>query len=146
MTPREAADAIFNQAMTAYESGDSATAVRFIPMALTAYRGLSDLDLDARYHMALLSLAADLPEEVIAQADTMMAEVPEHLLALSAAARAYERLGEAARAAEFYRRYLDAYTPAAAASRPEYMDHRSLLPALQDRARLYLENQGGGSS
>ena len=145
MTPREAADEIFNQAMTAYETGDSAAAARFIPMALTAYRGLASLDLDARYHMALLSLAADLPDEAIAQADTMLAEVPEHLLTRSAAARAYERLGDTTRTAELYRRYLDAYTPEAAASRPEYMDHRSLLPALQERAQQYLQNQGGGS-
>ncbi|NIR43248.1 MAG: hypothetical protein GWN99_17875, partial [Gemmatimonadetes bacterium] len=54
LTGRMAADQLFNQAMSAYESGDSILARQFIPTAISAYRSLDELDLDARYHIALL--------------------------------------------------------------------------------------------
>jgi len=50
MSPREAADRLFNRVMTASENGDSAEALRFAPMALQAYNDLGTLDNDARYH------------------------------------------------------------------------------------------------
>jgi tetratricopeptide (TPR) repeat protein len=142
LTARGTADALFNQAMSAHESGDSAGARQFVPMAITAYRDLIDLDLDARYHLALLSLAAGRPEDALAQADTTLAEVPDHLLALSVAARAHAERGETAAAADYYRRFLDAYTPDLAASRPEYIDHGRALPARRDEARRYLQERG----
>jgi tetratricopeptide (TPR) repeat protein len=142
LSARGTADVLFNQAMTAYESGDSAAARQFVPMAITAYRGLSELDPDARYHLALLSLAAGRPEDALAQADTTLAEVPNHLLALSVAARAHAERGETAAAADFYRRYLDAYTPDIAATRPEYIDHGRALPARRDEAQRYLQERG----
>lgn len=140
MSPRQAADGLFNQAMMAYETGDSGSAASLVPMALAAYRDLVSLDLDARYHIALLSLVGDRTDGAIAQVDTMLAEVPEHLLALSVAARTYDRLGDSARAAEFYRRFLDAYTPEVAVSRTEYIDHGNMLPGMQETARQYLES------
>jgi TolA-binding protein len=142
LTPRASADQLFNQAMTAYEAGDLANAQRFIPMAITAYQQLSTLDLDARYHLALLSLAGGRPQDALAQADTMMAEVPNHLLALSISARAHEALGDEDQAVQFWQRYLEAYTPDVAASRPEYMDHARALPERRNRAEEYLRERG----
>jgi tetratricopeptide (TPR) repeat protein len=142
LTPRASADQLFNQAMTAYETGDVASAQRFIPEAITAYQGLGSLDLDARYHLALLALAAGRPQDALAQGDTMMVDVPEHLLALSVSARAHETLGDEGRAVQFWQRYLDAYTPDAAASRPEYMDHARALPERRARAEQYLRQRG----
>jgi tetratricopeptide (TPR) repeat protein len=148
LSPRAAADELFNHAMAAYETGDDATARRSIPMAIAAYEDLDMLDLDARYHLALLMLAAEQPEDALAQADTILAEVPEHLLGLSAAAQSYDRLGRMELAVEFFQRFLDAYTPDAAASRPEYIDHGRALPARRETARAYLQEHGralGGS-
>lgn len=142
VTRRGAADQLFNQAMTAHETGDSAAATQLVPMALAAYRGLETLDPDARYHMALLSLAANRPEDALAQADTMLAEVPDHLLALSVSARAYLALGQEDMAADYFRRFLGAYTPEVAASRPEYLDHSRALPARRETARRYLQERG----
>ncbi len=142
LTPRASADLLFNQAMTAHETGDAATAQRFIPMAIAAYRGLEALDLDARYHLALLGLAAGRPQDALAQADTMIAQVPEHLLALAASARAHDALGDDEQAAQFWRRFLDAYTPETAASRPEYMDHARTLPARREAAQRFLRERG----
>lgn len=142
LTPRASADQLFNQAMSAYENADLANAQRFIPIAITAYQQLSTLDLDARYHLALLELAAGRPQGALAQADTMLAQVPEHLLALSISARAHEALGDENEAAQFWQRFLDAYTPDVAASRPEYMDHARALPERRNRAEQYLRERG----
>jgi tetratricopeptide (TPR) repeat protein len=123
LTGREAADQLFNQAM---------------------YRDLGSLDLDGRYHIALLELAAGRPQLAIAQADTMLAAVPEHLLALSVSGRSYESLGQDQRAIDFYQRFLRAYTPDNAVSRTEYMDHAGALPLRRDHAQRFLQERGIG--
>jgi tetratricopeptide (TPR) repeat protein len=142
LTARQSADLLYNRAMAAYETGDSSEAREFLPMALAAYRGLESLDLDARYHVALLNLAANLPQDALAQADTMLAEVPDHLLALSAAAEAYAELGDEEAAVQSFRRFLKVYTAEAVAARPEYLDHARGLPSRREAARRYLEEHG----
>lgn len=142
LTARESADLLYNRAMAAHETGDSTEAREFIPMALAAYRQLESLDLDARYHVALLSLAANLPQDALAQADTMLAEVPDHLLALSAAGHAHDELGNEEAAVEHLRRFLEVYTAEAVAARPEYLDHARALPSRREAARRYLEERG----
>ncbi len=144
-TPLQSADQLFNDAMTAYETGDSVTARQFIPMALMAYQRLDTLSLDARYHVALLSLAAGRPQDALAQTDTMLARVSNHLLALSAAAQAQDVMGRTERAIDMYRRFLDAYTPDIAASRSEYIDHGRALTGRRDEARAYLRRKGIGT-
>lgn len=141
-SPRATADQIFNEALAAYESGDSARARQFIPMALMAYAELAELDLDARYHIALLDLASGDAEAALAQADTMLALIPEHLLGLLVAARAHERLAEPSQAADYYQRFLDAHTPEVAASRQEYLDHGRVLGMRRQAAIEYLRAQG----
>jgi tetratricopeptide (TPR) repeat protein len=138
LTPRAAADALFNQALTAHESGDPAEAQRLVPMAIAAYEELESIDPDGRYHLALLSMAAGRPNDALAQADTMFVLVPEHLLALAVSARAYEALGDDEQAADRWQRFLDAYTPEVAASRQEYMDHGRALPLRRDAAERFL--------
>jgi tetratricopeptide (TPR) repeat protein len=139
---RGTADGLFNEAMAAYEMGDSASVRRFIPMALSAYQRLESLDLDARFHLGLLNLAADRPQDALAQADIILAEVPDHLLGLAVAAQAYGRLGRTDQAITFFQRFLEAYTPEAASSRPEYIDHARTLPIQEEAARRYLEEHG----
>jgi tetratricopeptide (TPR) repeat protein len=140
--PRAMADQLFNEALAAYESGDSERARQFIPMALTAYTELRELDLDARYHVALLDLASGEAEAALAQADTMLAQIPEHLLGLLVAARAHEQLGQPSQAADYYQRFLDAHTPEVAASRQEYLDHGRVLGTRRQSAIEYLRAQG----
>lgn len=144
VTPRQVADGLFNEAMTAYEGGNPTAAARLVPRAVAAYRGLNELDLDARYHLALLSLADDRPAEALAQTDTMLTEAPNHLLALTLAARSHEQLGNLDRAAQLYRLFLDAYAPEEIVSRPEYLDHRTVLTAQLEAAERYLEAHGSG--
>jgi tetratricopeptide (TPR) repeat protein len=142
LTPRDGADQLFNQALYAWETGDSAAMRQFVPMALVAYGNLDSLDPDARYHIALLHLTSGNAEQAIEQADTILAESPDHLLGLVVTARSYESLGRADRAAEYYQRFLAAYTPEVVSSRTEYIDHAGALPARRDHARLYLQERG----
>jgi tetratricopeptide (TPR) repeat protein len=143
--PRTAADMLFNEAMSAYEMGDSASARRFIPMALAAYSELADLDLDGRYHVALLYLAGGRPEDALSQAETLLAAVPDHLFGLSVSAEAYEQMGRVDDAVARYRRFLEVYSPEVAASRPEYIDHSRALPGRLEAARRYLKAHVSGS-
>lgn len=140
--PRAIADQLFNEALAAHETGDSAGARQFVPMALSAYADLGDIDLDARYHVALLNLAAGRPEAALAQSDTMLARVPDHLLALLVAARAYDQLGQPDRAADYYERFLQVHTPDAAVSRQEYLDHERVLAGSRQTALEYLRAHG----
>ncbi len=143
MTARQAADALFDRAMFAHETGDSAAARQFVPMAIQAYEGLSNLDPDARYHLALLKLAANQPEAALQQTEIILTEVPDHLLGLTATARAYEQLGRPDLAVEYYQRFIDVHTPTVATSRPEYIAHANALAARLTAARAYVAQHGG---
>jgi tetratricopeptide (TPR) repeat protein len=138
MTPREAADALFDRAMYAHETGDAVTAQQFVPMAIQAYEDLPTLDTDARYHVALLELANNQPEAALEQAEIILAEVPNHLLALTASARAYEQLGRTDLAVDRYQRFLENYTPDVATSRPEYIAHTNALASQITAARAFV--------
>lgn len=136
MTPREAADRLFNRVMTAAANGDSAQAKQFLPMALGAYARVTPLDSDGRYHVATLHLLAGDFAAARAQSDTLLAQHPQHLFALFSAAKAEEGRGNQAEALALYRRVLDAYrTEAGRGDIPEYRDHAQALPAIRQEAQ-----------
>ena len=124
MTPRQAADRLFNRIMTASERGDIEEAKRFVPMALGAYEQLGTLDNDARYHVALIDLTAGDIQDARAQIDSIRQSVPNHLLAIMVERNIAERSGDKAGVAKAYKDFLAAYSAEIAAERPEYQDHR----------------------
>ena len=124
MTPREAADRLFNRVMTASESGNSEEALRFAPMALAAYDNLGALDNDARYHVALLHLATGDIDGARVQAEMLRQSVPKHLLAIMLEHEIAERTGKKDAAARTYRVFLAAYDAEMANGRAEYEEHR----------------------
>lgn len=134
MTPREAADRLFNRVMTAVSNNDTAQALRFLPMAVAAYERVDSLDADGRYHLGALELVGGQWDAARAQADTMLAAAPTHLFGLFVAARAEAGRGNAAAAKEFYRRFLQAYDQEIAKKRPEYEEHGQGLPAMKAEA------------
>ena len=83
MTPREAADRLFNRIMTAAERGDAQEALRFAPMALQAYERLGPLDNDARYHVGLITATTGDIESARAHIDMLRQSVPDHLLGIA---------------------------------------------------------------
>jgi len=123
MTPRQAADRLFNRVMTASENGDSAEALRFAPMALQAYNNLGTLDNDARYHVALLHLTQNDSKGARVQVDLLRKAVPNHLLGFMLEHEIAVRSGKQDSVARSFKAFLAAYDTEIAVDRVEYQDH-----------------------
>jgi hypothetical protein len=134
MTPREAADRLFNRVMTAASTGDTAQAQRFLPMAIMAYQRVESLDADGRYHLAALHLVGRDYDGARAEADSILAANPTHLFGLFTAGEAEAGRGHAAAAKDFYRRFIAAYDAEVAKRLPEYEEHSQGLPAMKAQA------------
>ena len=134
MTPREAADRLFNRVMTALASGDSAQAKRFAPMAVQAYQMANVTDADGRYHLAALQIVNGDYPAARAQADTILAANPSHLFGLFTAGEAESDRGNTAAAKDFYTRFLRSYDAEVAKKLPEYEEHAQGLPAMKAQA------------
>jgi hypothetical protein len=136
MTPQERADRLFNRVMEASSNGDTATVQRFAPMAIAAYGMLPQRTSDDHYHIAALQLTAKDPVSARAQADSVLAGNPKHLLALFTAAQAAQMQDDAAGSRQFLTRFLEAY-PAESVRRdvPEYQDHAQALPIMREAAQ-----------
>ena len=127
LTPRESFDRLFNRVMIAAEQGDRATASRLAEHGLSAYAQLDSIDLDARYHAAVLH--AELREftAALAIADTMSAQVPDHLLAWVIRGSVAELQGDQVALAAARRGFLAAWNATPKRERPEYLDHQKSL-------------------
>lgn len=123
MTPRQAADRLFNRIMTASERGDIQEALRFVPMALQAYDGLGTLDNDAHYHVALIHMTAGDIASARVHIDALRKSVPGHLLGIMLEHQIAEQSGNRDSAGRAYKAFLAAYDAEIAAGRPEYQDH-----------------------
>lgn len=143
MSPRERFNRLYNRIMTAAQSGDEATAKRFMPMALMAYGQLDSVDADARYHAALLKAHTGDVEASRALADTILAQHPGHLFG-------YVIRGTVARfrkdqngLAAAYGGFLKRYDEEMKAGRQEYDEHRTSLEEFR-RAALAKDGAGPG--
>ena len=143
MTPREAADRLFNRVMAAAAREDAAEANSFLPMAINAYGLAQPLDNDGLFHLALLQRAAGEHEESLAAALEGLQANPDHLLNLSAAAEASLQLGEVDAGREHYQRLLDSWEGEMAAGREEYEEHGPLLPLIREDAEAFLSGAVG---
>ena len=135
MSPRQAADRLFNRVMTASESGDEVEAARFMPMALQAYNNLGTLDNDARYHLALLHMAANDSQSARVQVGLLRQAVPNHLLALMVEHQIAERSGNKDSAARASKAFLAAYKAEIAIQRVEYRDHLNSIERFRKTAQ-----------
>ncbi|MFW5952165.1 MAG: zinc ribbon domain-containing protein [Gemmatimonadota bacterium] len=128
MSPRDAADRLFNRAMTAGET-DAERAPFFAQMGVEAYRRVpaAEVDADVRFHVGLLQLVRDDPAAARAEADTILGNEPGHLLGLYLALEAARAAGEEAGAAELEDRLREGVASTDLGSRQEYDAHRRLL-------------------
>lgn len=134
MTPRQAADRLFNRVMSASERGDSGEATRFAPMAVSAYGRVAKLDADARYHLGLLYLVLEEFENARIQIDALKQAVPQHLLALLLEHELASRTGDAGTAARATAEFAAAHDAELAMARPEYEAHRSSIERFRSAA------------
>lgn len=138
MTPRQAADRLFDRVMRAASAGDSAEVQQFLPMALGAYERARPLDADGLFHLSALQRTATRAEEALETAREGLSDEPNHLLLLSAAAEASRQLGDTAAARGHYERLLEVWDEERASGREEYEAHSALLPRLREDAESFL--------
>ncbi len=140
MTPREAADRLWNRVVQAAEAGDSVEARTFVPMGIAAYQRAEPLDDDGLYHLSVLERIGGDFEGAIATAEQILATSPNHILALSAAGEAALEAREPERAAAYFQRLVDTFEEEQARGLPEYSPeaHARILPTLRESAQRAL--------
>ena len=127
MSPREAADRLYDRIARATEAGDSGQVSFFGPMALQAYARVTPRDPDARLHIGLIELALRNPAGATAQADSISRESGDHLFGPMLRARAAEAAGNNAAARQAYRQLVASYDRERAKNLPEYEQHNTML-------------------
>lgn len=135
MSPEERADRLFNRVMRLSSEGKADSAAFFGPMALGALEALAPLDAHRRYDVGLVALVTGDVAGAKAQADTILAQRPTHMLGLALAARAADARNDTATARNFRRRLLAAEPAERASGRQEYTDHDADIRAAIDLAR-----------
>jgi hypothetical protein len=134
MTPRERFDRLYNRIMQASERGDSAEVGRFTPMALGAYEQLDRINVDARYHAAVLHLQVGDFAAARALADTILTESPGHLFGLVVRGEAAKLQGNPRARAQAQRDFLARYDAEMGAKRLEYLEHRPVVEEFKAEA------------
>ncbi len=129
MSPREAADRLFDRAMRESETGNTEQASFFANMALQAYGQVpqADLDLDALFHVGLLHLEIGDAATAATLAENMLADNGDYLLGLVLARRAAAASAEGEVEAEYVRRLQEAVGSGELDRLPEYEAHREMV-------------------
>jgi len=140
MTPREAADRLFERVMRAASADNSEEVVQFLPMAIPAYELAEPLDTDGKFHVVLLRLTGQLNAEALEGAEEILSDQPNHLLGLAMAGDASLALGDSTSARGYYQRWLDAYETETAKDLLEYRDHAPMFPEMQATAEALGRN------
>ncbi|UCG85857.1 MAG: zinc ribbon domain-containing protein [Gemmatimonadota bacterium] len=135
LSPRQQADRLFDLIMTSAEAGDTARVAFHTDMAIQAYQLIGDLDGDARYHVGLIHVVRGETAAALAQADSLEAMVPGHLLALVLRRTAARASGDTTALPDIYRAFLASYEREIAAPRPEYEMHRNSIDSFLSEAR-----------
>ena len=135
MTPKDAADRLFDRVMRLKEEGKRDSVRFFAPMALSATANVQPADADLRFHMGAIAIATEdstLALMARAQADTILAARATHLLGLILAVQASAIRGDEKARKEFARRLIAASGKELALPLDEYLQHR---PVIDDALR-----------
>lgn len=127
MSPREAADRLFNRIMTAEEQGNKPEVLQFAPMAIQAYERVEIMDADAYFHVGLIHAATGDFNMVRKQVEILKKLSPGHLLGLILEHDAAEQSGDGDAAAKASAAFAAAYDLEITAERPEYQAHRNSI-------------------
>jgi hypothetical protein len=123
MSPREAADRLFNRIMMADEQGNIGEVRQFAPMALQAYERVEFMDADAYYHVGLIHAATGDFGKVRQQAEILNQLSPGHLLGLILEHDAAKQSGDGDAATKASAAFAAAYESEIETGRPEYEAH-----------------------
>ncbi|HEV7994464.1 MAG TPA: zinc ribbon domain-containing protein [Gemmatimonadaceae bacterium] len=135
MTPEQRAERLYDRIMTEHEAGRTDAVRTFLPMARAAYEMLGTLNLDQRYDLGRLGEVGGDTTLARAQADTILAARPTHLLGLALAARIAQMEGNATRARSLTAKLVAAEPTERTAGLPEYLLHKNDIDAALAAAR-----------
>ncbi len=135
MTPVQRAERLFDRIMAESEQGNIENVKTFMPMAIAAYEMLAPLNLDQRYDLGRIGIAGGDTTLARAQADTILASKPTHLLGLILAAGAARLKGQPTRAREFDQKFLAAEPKERTSGLGEYLLHKNDIDAALAAAR-----------
>ncbi len=135
MTPADAAARLYDRVMSLHERGVTDSVRLFAPMAIQAYEMLGALNLDQRYDVGRIAAVAGDQATARAQADTILAQHPNHLLGLILAGNA-ARMRQDTVAERAYHEKLVAAAPAERAKQlAEYTEHENDISIALDAKR-----------
>jgi hypothetical protein len=134
MTPEERFNRLYDRVIGAAEQGDTATALRFSPMALMAYQQLDRVTTDARYHAAMVHLTRGEVKEAEALADTILTQNPGHLFGYMIRGEVARTQHQATQLRQAEARFLKYYDAELKAARPEYQEHRTIIENFRQQA------------
>ena len=135
LSPEQRAERLYDRIMTEHEAGREDAVRSFLPMARAAYEMIGPLNLDQRYDLGRLGEVGGDTTLARAQADTILAARPTHLLGLILAARVARMEKSDARARALDARLLAAEPAERSAALPEYLLHRNDIDAALAAAR-----------
>lgn len=124
LSPQERADRLFNRVMLLHSQGKTDSVQFFAPMALTSFQMLAPLSNDQRYDMGRVGEVAGAIPLAKAQADSILAKSPTHLLGLILAARIATIEGDAGALRSLEKRLLAAEKTELAKKLDEYDRHQ----------------------
>jgi len=136
LSPQEQADRLFNRVMILNNEGKSDSVLFFAPMAISAYQMLAPLNADQRYDLGRIAEVAGALPLARAQADTILARNPTHLLGLTLASRIASLEKRTADRNAFDSKLVAASQTELAKKLPEYQRHQAdITSALAEASR-----------
>lgn len=136
LSPQERADRLFDRMMLLNSQGKSDSVLFFLPIAISAYQMLSQMNADQRYDLGRIAEVGGALPLARAQADTILQQNPTHLLGLILGARVASLDNRTADRKALETRILAAYPTESAKKLPEYERHENdVRNALADARR-----------
>ena len=141
MSPREAADRLFNRVMAASERGNIDEARRFAPMAVQAYELIENINLDGLFHLGLMNLVMENKKDVMSFAERIKNKIPNHLLALFLEYKVAALMKDSSQKNEIGRIFLKSYPEEIKIDREEYVAHRISIEDLRRTLKTVNNNK-----
>lgn len=137
MSPRQAADRLFDRTMREESAGDTAQALFFAEMAVQAYSSVpaSEVDADAHFHLGLLELLRSRPDAAANHAEAILGAAPDHLLGWVLQERVAEQRGDAAGVEQAQTRFLEVVDAQRAMGLTEVGQHIGIIDSQEARLK-----------
>jgi hypothetical protein len=125
MSPAEIASRLYDRVMGAHERGRADSVQFFAPMAIMAYSNLGPLNPDQHYDVGRIAAVSGNEQLAHAEADTILAQHPKHLLGLILAGNAAHMRQDVAAERSYHDQLAASATAERAKQYPEYTEHQN---------------------